>query len=234
MKIRGFIDTSFVDWDGKISSVVFTEGCNMRCNFCYNFGLVLHPQNFDLVEEDHILEYLGENSDFLDGVCISGGEPTLQKDLLQFCREIKGLGLDVKLDTNGMNPKLLKQLIDEGLIDYIAMDVKAPLNEKEYSEVAGVSLNGSMDDIKRSIQIIIDSGLDHEFRTTVVPGVHTVDGVEAISKSLAGARRLRLQKFQPHTRFENLNVKKSQSDEEMEEFAEAARRHIKEVEWRGR
>jgi pyruvate formate lyase activating enzyme len=140
----------------------------------------------------------------------------------------------VKLDTNGMNPKLLKQLIDEGLIDYIAMDVKAPLNEKEYSEVAGVSLNGSMDDIKRSIQIIIDSGLDHEFRTTVVPGVHTVDGVEAISKSLAGARRLRLQKFQPHTRFENLNVKKSQSDEEMEEFAEAARRHIKEVEWRGR
>jgi pyruvate formate lyase activating enzyme len=234
MKIRGFTDTSFVDWDGKISSVVFTEGCNLRCTFCYNFGLVLHPQNFDLVEEEHILGYLRENSDFLDGVCISGGEPTLQEDLLQFCRKIKGLGLGIKLDTNGMNPKLLKQLIDEGLIDYIAMDVKAPLNAKEYSEVAGVSLNGSMDEIKHSIQIVIDSGLDHEFRTTVVPDVHTVESVEAISKSLVGARRFRLQKFQPHTRFEHLNVKKPQSDEEMEELAEAARRHVKEVDWRGR
>jgi pyruvate formate lyase activating enzyme len=234
MNIRGFVDTSFVDWDGKVSCVVFTGGCNLRCGFCYNFGLVLHPEKFDWIPEEHVLNYLRENSDFIDGVCITGGEPTMQSDLEHFCRRVKALGLGIKLDTNGTNPQVLKQLIDQGLIDFVAMDVKARLDEGVYSDLAGVSLNGSMDDIKRTIQIIIDSGVDHEFRTTVVPGVHSKEDVEQISRSIANANCYRLQKFQPHSRFEDLNKFHPQSDDEMEELAQIARQHVKEVEWRGR
>jgi pyruvate formate lyase activating enzyme len=234
MNIRGFVDTSFVDWDKKVSSVVFTAGCNMRCTFCYNFGLVLHPEEFDEVPEDFVLNFLSENTDFLDGVCITGGEPTLQPDLVDFIKKIKALGLGVKLDSNGSNPKSLSQLLDQGLIDYIAMDVKAPLEAEKYSKLAGVNLNGSISDIKKSIQLIKASGVDHEFRTTVVPGVHTKADIEAISKSLAGANRYILQKFQPHTRFEEMNKNEPQSDEEMEELASVARKHIENVEWRGR
>jgi pyruvate formate lyase activating enzyme len=211
MNIRGFVDTSFVDWDGKVSCVVFTGGCNLRCGFCYNFGLVLHPEKFDWIPEEHVLNYLRENSD-----------------------RVKALGLGIKLDTNGTNPQVLKQLIDQGLIDFVAMDVKARLDEGVYSDLAGVSLNGSMDDIKRTIQIIIDSGVDHEFRTTVVPGVHSKEDVEQISRSIANANCYRLQKFQPHSRFEDLNKFHPQSDDEMEELAQIARQHVKEVEWRGR
>ncbi len=234
MKIRGFIDTSFVDWDGKVSSVVFTEGCNLRCTFCYNFGLVLHPEKFDPIPATHILHYLSENSDFLDGVCITGGEPTLQKDLSAFCKKIQSLGLKVKLDTNGSNPELLEHLIREGRVDYLAMDLKAPLVKEKYAGVAGVSLNGAFEDIKRSVEIIINSGIDHEFRTTVVPGVHTKGDIEDMAGSIKGAKRYFLQKFQPHTRFEELNENPPQSDDEMEELAAAARKHIEQVEWRGR
>src|SRR3972149_643868 len=99
MNIRGFLDTSFVDWDKKVSSVVFTGSCNFKCNYCYNFGLVLHPEKFDMVPEEIVLAYLGEHRDFIDGVVITGGEPTLQPDLSDFCRKIKDLGILVKLDT---------------------------------------------------------------------------------------------------------------------------------------
>ncbi|MFV2041199.1 MAG: anaerobic ribonucleoside-triphosphate reductase activating protein, partial [Candidatus Hydrothermarchaeales archaeon] len=137
MNIRGFVDTSFVDWDKKVSCVVFTAGCNLRCSYCYNFGLVLHPEEFDEIHEDFILNFLSENSDFLDGVCITGGEPTLQPDLADFIKKVREFGLGIKLDTNGTNPELLQQLIDKELVDYIAMDVKAPLDSEQYSKLAG-------------------------------------------------------------------------------------------------
>jgi pyruvate formate lyase activating enzyme len=234
MNIRGFVDTSFVDWDKKVSSVVFTGECNMRCTFCYNFGLVLHPDRFEVIPEKLILDYLKENSDFIDGLCITGGEPTLQRDLEAFCEKVKAFGLDVKLDTNGTQPEKVEQLIKKKLVDYVAMDVKAPLNPDKYSDLAGVNLNGVMADIEKSIKLLIDSGIDHEFRTTVVPGVHTVEDIESISKSLAGANRYYLQKFQPNTRFDDLNKNHPQSDEKMEELAKIARKHVKNVEWRGK
>ncbi|GBE18341.1 molybdenum cofactor biosynthesis protein A [archaeon BMS3Abin16] len=234
MNIRGFVDTSFVDWDKKVSCVVFTAGCNLRCTFCYNFGLVLHPEEFDEIPEDFIFNFLEENSDFLDGVVVTGGEPTLQPDLEDFIKSVRKFGLGIKLDSNGTNPEVLMQLIAEGLIDYIAMDVKAPLDSEQYSKLAGVNLNSSIGDIKKSVQLIKSSGVDHEFRTTVVPGVHTKADIEAIAKSLAGADRYYLQKFQPNTRFDKLNENKPQSDAEMEELAEAARKHIPSTEWRGR
>ncbi|RMF89741.1 MAG: anaerobic ribonucleoside-triphosphate reductase activating protein [Methanobacteriota archaeon] len=234
MNIRGFIDTSFVDWDKRVSCVVFTGGCNLRCGYCYNFGLVLHPEEFDRIPEELVLGFIEEHRDFLDGVCITGGEPTLQPDLEAFCRRVKELGVDVKLDTNGTNPERIEQLLMENLVDYVAMDVKAPLEPAAYSGVAGTSLNGGLSDIKRTIEVIIASGIDHEFRTTVVPGVHTREDIEAIAASLKGAKRYYLQKFQPHTRFDELNKHPPQSDEEMEELAEAARRHVPETEWRGK
>jgi pyruvate formate lyase activating enzyme len=234
MNIRGFVDTSFVDWDKKVSSVVFTGECNMRCTFCYNFGLVLHPNKFEVIPEKLILDYLEENSDFIDGLCITGGEPTVQRDLRAFCEKVKSFGLDVKLDTNGTNPQLLGQLLDQGLIDYVAMDVKAPLNPVRYSELAGVNLNGGMADIKKSIKLLMNSGVDYEFRTTVVPGVHTQEDIEGISQSIAGSQRYYLQKFKPNTRFDELNKSHTQSDEEMELLAQTARKHVKEVEWRGK
>ncbi|MFQ5800388.1 MAG: anaerobic ribonucleoside-triphosphate reductase activating protein [Candidatus Hydrothermarchaeales archaeon] len=234
MNIRGFIDTSFVDWDKKVSCVVFTGGCNLRCSFCYNFGLVFHPEKFEEIPEDFIFEYLREHSDFIDGVCITGGEPTVQSDLVEFCRKIKHLELDIKLDTNGTQPKNVEQLLKEKLVDYVAMDVKAPLEEKSYSTVAGVTFNGSFGNIKETIDIVINSDIDHEFRTTVIPNIHTKKDIEDISKSITGAKRYYLQKFQPHTRFDNLNKNKTQSDEEMEELVKVARRHVANVEWRGR
>jgi pyruvate formate lyase activating enzyme len=234
MNIRGFVDTSFVDWDKKVSCVVFTGGCNLRCGFCYNFGLVFHPQKFDRVPDEYIMEYLTEHSDFIDGVCITGGEPTLQEDLADFCRKVKAHGVAVKLDTNGTNPQLVQQLIDEGLIDYVAMDIKAPLEGTKYSRLAGVTLNGSLGDIKKTVDIVIKSGVDHEFRTTVVPGQHTKEDIEDISRSIKGAKKYTLQKFQPHTRFDDLNEHHPQTDEEMEELVKTARRHLKNVEWRGR
>jgi pyruvate formate lyase activating enzyme len=133
---------------------------------------------------------------------------------------VKSFGLDVKLDTNGTNPQLLGQLLDQGLIDYVAMDVKAPLNPVRYSELAGVNLNGGMADIKKSIKLLMNSGVDYEFRTTVVPGVHTQEDID--------------QKFKPNTRFDELNKSHTQSDEEMELLAQTARKHVKEVEWRGK
>ena len=234
MKIRGFIDTSFVDWDKRVSCVVFTEGCNLKCIYCYNFGLFDHPEKFDEVPEEYILEYVKENSDFLDGVCITGGEPTLQKDLLEFCQKVKKFGLEVKLDTNGTNPKLLSKLIDEGLVDYVAMDVKAPLDTDRYSKITGVDAGGLLKNIKSSIKLIMDSGVDYEFRTTLIPGEHTDKEVGRIAEDLGGASRYCLQKFQPQTRFEELNKNEPQTDEEMEELAKTARKHIEQVEWRGK
>lgn len=234
MDFRGFIDTSFVDWDGRVSAVAFTGGCNLRCVYCYNFGLVLHPEKFDMVPADYILKYLEENNDFIDGLVITGGEPTLQPDLAGFCQIVKALGIAIKLDTNGTNPQSLQKLIDKGLVDYIAMDVKAPFDKGKYSKIAATKLNGLFKDITTTAELIISSGIDHEFRTTVVPTHHTSEDIESIAFSLSGAKRYYLQKFQPHTRFDELNTHPPQTDEEMEELTKTARKHIPTAEWRGK
>ena len=146
MKIIGFIETSLLDWDGHIVASIYLPGCNFRCPYCHNKNAVLNPNSFDEIPIDYIESYISENKDFLDGIVVSGGEPTIHDDLQDLLRKIKGLGLKVKLDTNGTNPNMLEYLISENLIDYIAMDIKAPLNTK-YSDAAGVEVN--LEDIKR-------------------------------------------------------------------------------------
>ena len=140
MQIKGFLETSFVDWTGKICSVVFAPGCNFRCPFCHNHELVLQPHRFETVPEEYVLDRLSTFRGWIDGVCITGGEPTLQPDLKDFIRRLKKTGFEVKLDSNGTRPEVLTELAEEGLLDYVAMDVKGPLNHIDYSRASGVPI----------------------------------------------------------------------------------------------
>jgi|TARA_Y100000034_G_scaffold27744_1_gene33328 pyruvate formate lyase activating enzyme len=230
MKLKGLVETSFVDWDGKICSVVFTPGCNFKCPFCFNGALVLDPDSVDNVPEQALFDLLEKHKDFLDGVCITGGEPTLSPDLADFCKKIKDKGFLVKLDTNGATPEILKSLIENKLLDFIAMDVKGPW--ENYSDFAGVPIDGEK--IKESVRLIMDSGLDYEFRTTLVPSLHTPDVFEKLVSQIKGAKKYCVQKFRPGFCIDkSLNTDQKQTDEEMNVFAETARKYIDNVKVRG-
>jgi pyruvate formate lyase activating enzyme len=189
MIISGIQKNSFVDFPGKLSAVVFTPGCNMNCFYCHNRMLISSGNSEELVDEDSFLDMLSDRKGFLDGVVVSGGEPTLQKDLGDFIKKVKGLGYPVKLDTNGTNPKVIESLIDKGLVDYIAMDIKAPFDK--YSEVCGTDVD--IAGIKRSIEILKRGAVAYEFRTTVAPGLN-MDDICEIARSISGARLYVLQK----------------------------------------
>lgn len=235
MEIKGFIENSMVDWDGRIVSTIFTPNCNFRCPFCHNHQLILSPGDYDSIPEENLLLKLRQNLDFLDGVCITGGEPTLQEGLTEFCKKVKGLGLKVKLDTNGTNPGVIEELIERGLIDYIAMDIKAPLVEDRYREISR-NQNGSLiNDLKRSISIIMNSGLDYEFRTTVIPGFHSEKDISDISREISGSRKYILQKFNPENAMDD-DFKKIKPDDptRFEKLADTARNNIILVKVRGK
>lgn len=231
MKIIGFIETSLLDWDGHIVASIYLPGCNFRCPYCHNKNAVLNPNSFDEIPIDYIESYISENKDFLDGIVVSGGEPTIHDDLQDLLKKIKGLGLKVKLDTNGTNPDMLEYLISENLIDYIAMDVKAPLNTK-YSDAAGVKVN--LEDIKRSIDLIESSGIDYEFRTTIVPIFLSKDDVYSIISELSGSKKYALQQFRPdYTLDPALSELKPYPSETIMDLADAAQKVIKTVTVRG-
>ena len=231
MKIIGFIETSLLDWDGHIVASIYLPGCNFRCPYCHNKNVVLNPDSFDEVPIEYIESYISENKDFLDGIVVSGGEPTTHSDLADLLREIKDFGLKVKLDTNGTNPDVLERLISENLLDYIAMDVKAPLNKK-YSDTAGVDVN--LDNIRRSIDIIQSSGIDYEFRTTIVPIFLSEDDVHSIISELSGSKKYALQQFRPdYTLDPALSELKPYSSEVIMSLADVAQKTIKTVTIRG-
>lgn len=194
MEIKGFIETSLVDWDGMVCSVLFLPGCNFRCPFCYNHILVRQPEKLETVPWERVDRYLAGKREWIDGVVVTGGEPSLHQDLNTLLMKIKKLRYKIKLDTNGYRPEVLEELFSAKLVDYVAMDVKAPLDES-CSRAAGVEID--LDRIRRSIGAIIGSGLPHEFRTTVVPGIHTVEAIEKAGESLRGARRWAIQQFIP-------------------------------------
>lgn len=193
MFLAGFQKTSLVDWPGQICATVFFAGCNFRCPFCHNPELVLQDEIDQLPKisfDDFIVE-LHKRKSLIDGVCITGGEPLLNPDLTKLITRIKKLDLKVKLDTNGTNPKLLKQLIDKQLVDYIAMDMKSPLSK--YGETTASKIN--VDVIKQSIKLIIDSGIEHEFRTTMFPAFVKPEDLVPMAKELEGAQAFYLQQF---------------------------------------
>ena len=185
----GIEKLSLVDFDGKIACTLFTGGCNYRCPFCHNSPLIKEQPFLDLNE---ILAYLEKRKKMLDAVVISGGEPTLHKNLPDILKVLKELGYVIKLDTNGTNPKMLKELIEDKLIDYVAMDIKGSLNN--YYLITGVN-NPLLDNIKESINILKKSNIDFEFRTTLVKEYHTLEIINEMKELLKGTKKLYLQKF---------------------------------------
>ncbi len=191
MQINGFQKLTLLDFPEKTACIVFTAGCNFRCPFCHNASLVTHIDNSYNVSEEEIFAYLEKRSGILDGVCISGGEPLLQPDIEQFIRKVKALGYSVKLDTNGSNPEKLIALVESGLIDYVAMDIK---NSKEkYSLTAGAEVDIS--NIEKSVDFLLLGKVDYEFRTTVTDGLHTVEDIAEIGRWIKGAKKYFLQNF---------------------------------------
>jgi pyruvate formate lyase activating enzyme len=172
MKIAGFIKTSFVDYPGKIASVIFTQGCNLRCGYCHNQSLIEENNASTGIQPEEVFKFLAKRKEMIDAVVISGGEPTLQKNLHVFVEEIKARSLLVKLDTNGTNLDILRTLLADELLDFIAMDLKAPLDK--YTRITGTS-RLELASIRESVEVIKNSGLAYEFRTTLCPELEAVD-----------------------------------------------------------
>src|SRR3989339_1577085 len=224
ISVKGFIETSFVDWDGKVAAVIFLPYCNFRCPFCSNGPLITEPEKLAEIPLEKIEDFIRQRRDFLDGVVISGGEPTIHPWLPQLIDRFKQLGLLIKLDTNGASPDFLATHLPKHLIDFVAMDSKAPLNDK-YQLLAGTKID--LEKIKASIRLIMASGVDYEFRTTVVPTLLDETDIEAIAQTLAGARKLALQQFVPgHALDEKLHSVAPFSKEQFADMARAARSHI--------
>ena len=194
MILGGFIKNSFVDYPSNIAAVIFTAGCNMNCWYCHNQNLITTPKKLNNQKKlyNEIFDFLKFRQGQIDGVVITGGEPTLHSDLYEFISEIKKLNFNVKLDTNGTNPDVLARLLDAKLIDYIAMDIKAPLSE--YKSIT--QTNNDIEKIKQSISLIISSDIDYEFRTTFAPPLTTTSLVE-IAKYINSAKNYYIQKYKP-------------------------------------
>jgi pyruvate formate lyase activating enzyme len=191
--IRGRIDTSMVDWDGKLSTVLFFDRCNFSCPFCQNWELMVRPENYPVIELADVLDKLSSRKDWIDGVVLTGGEPTLDpEELRTVIVRIRALGFLIKLDTNGSTPRVLQGLLRDRLVDYVAMDIKAPLDE-EYDPAAGVKVDPGK--LRESIRILRSGEVDHEFRTTLVPGIISEDNLRKIGTELRGVKKWFLQIF---------------------------------------
>ena len=204
MNISGFVKNSLIDYPGKIASVVFTQGCNMFCKYCHNYDLIPTNGSKGYFNEDEILNYLKKARSFIDALVISGGEPTLQNDLLVFISKVKELGLLVKLDTNGSNPAVLQKLIDNDLLDCVSMDIKTKLEVKNYRNLVGGQFSDEqMNSILESISLLKKSEIDVEFRTTMIREVHTSEDIRMICTDIASDKKYTLQRFSPVKVFDN-------------------------------
>lgn len=193
MGIKGYEKLSLVDYDLKLSTTIFFGGCNFKCPFCHNSSLVINYGQSKDIPFEEILDHLRKRKGVIDAVTFTGGEPTLFKDLESYIRQVKEMGFLVKLDTNGSNPYIIKELLKKNLIDYIAMDIKNSL--EKYSMTVGGYVNTN--NIVKSIDIIMNSSIDYEFRTTVIKEFHDVNDMLSIANLLKGAKKMRIQKFVP-------------------------------------
>ena len=192
MHIKGLQKLSLLDYAGHVACTVFTGGCNFRCPFCHNASLVLSPaKDFD-IDEAEFFAFLRKRHGILDGVCVSGGEPTLMPDILDFLAKIKAIGYDVKLDTNGSRPDVLRAAIEQGLVDYVAMDIKN--SPEKYALTAGLDCF-DLSAVRESVGILLEGKVGFEFRTTVVPGYHEEGDIEKICEWIKGADKYFLQPF---------------------------------------
>jgi len=225
--IKGIQKTCLVDFEPYTSCVLFFGGCNFRCGYCHNPELVLNFNSIKTIEEEEIFSFLESRKNWIDGIVITGGEPTLYKDLPEFIDKIKKMGFLVKLDTNGSNPEMVKNLIEKKLVDYIAMDIKT--SPENYGIVTGVNID--IEKIKSSADIIKNSEVEHEFRTTIVPGLVTKEDLIKIGEWLKGSKKYVIQNFREkadmiENRFKNISPHKK---EELDEIREKMLKFFKEV-----
>ena len=235
MKFAHMEKTSLLDYPGRVSTVLFTVGCNFRCPFCYNRKLVIpdeYPEANTLLDEEYVLRVLERRKKYIDAVAITGGEPLMHEDIIIFLSELRKREFSIKIDTNGSFPERLGQIIDKGLVDYVAMDIKN--SPERYNESCGINVN--IDDIKRSISILKEKSkqgkIDYEFKTTLVPGLHTIEDLKNMHELIGDdCKRLFLQPFRNDVPLINpeYNKKNSLNDAELEAFHEAAKGLCKEV-----
>ena len=229
MRICGLTKTTLLDYPGRVACTIFLGGCNYRCPFCHNSKLVLSPGEQEEYRQEDILSFLMKRKGILDGVCITGGEPTLAPELPEFLGRIKETGLAVKLDTNGSRPEIIRDLVRRGLIDKAAMDIKSC--PEHYGRLTGIS-HPDIDAVMESAKLLMECGIDYEFRTTVVKELHSAEDFEKIGAWLAGAEEYYLQEYRDsetviHPGFSPCAM------EEMTAYQKILSRTIKRVEVRG-
>lgn len=230
IKIVGYQGVSLIDFPGRIATVLFTPGCNFACPFCQNPELVNPSAGLSPASPREVEELLETRKKFIDGVSITGGEPTLLSDLPDFLKKLKGMNLQTKVDTNGYLPKVIKSIIDGNLVDFIAMDIKASL--EKYQVAAGTMVDISR--IEKTIDILIKSDIEYEFRTTVVPGLHTAEDIKSISRRIEGAAAFRLHQFSNKQTLDSAYTEVSPYlPEEMENLAKVAGDYVADVKVRG-
>lgn len=227
MNINGLTKTTLLDYPGLVASTIFTPGCNFRCPFCHNGDLVLNPGIFTMISEDEVMEHLRKRSHVLGGICITGGEPTLQPDLIDFLCKLKEFGLKIKLDTNGYRPEVLEEVIKQGLVDYVAMDIKA--GRKNYQMATGIQVD--MSKIEKSVNIM--QSITHEFRTTCVKGIHTEEDFADIANWLPSDSSYFLQSYKLEDAVINKELCSEFSAEELKHFLEIVKISIPNVQLRG-
>ena len=229
MDFAGMQSLTLLDYPGKVACILFVRGCNLRCPFCHNASLVCeNPEN--AFSEEKVLAYLKKRQRILEGVVISGGEPLLYPDLLSFLRKVRELGYAIKIDTNGTNPQRLKEIVREGLADYIAMDIKN--SPALYGKTTGIA-NPDLSAIEESKEFLLGGAVDYEFRTTVVDGLHTPESIAEAARWIRGAKRYFLQSFKNSGNLlapENLST---YSEEQMNELLAIAKRDIPAAALRG-
>ena len=227
-KLAGLQKTTFIDYPEKIACIVFTQGCNFRCGYCHNPELFENKE--PVLSVPAFFEFLNKRKGKLDGVVITGGEPTLHgKDLIEFIKEVKSLGFLVKLDTNGTHPDVLQELLNKNLLDYIAMDIKAPL--AKYKTITRTDIDTKI--IKKSIDIIMNSGVDYEFRTTIVKSQLSVEDLRQIGELIQGAKRYYMQKFLATKILdETLMSEESYTDEEFKNLRTILEEYVDFVDYR--
>lgn len=227
LPIKGLEKTSLVDYPGKVAATIFLGNCNFRCPYCQNKDLVLNHKNMPTIKEEEVLKFLEDKKKWIDGVCITGGEPLLY-DITNFVKKIKEIGLLVKIDTNGTNPELLKKIIE--IVDYIAMDIKAPI--EKYDNVTRVKVD--KEKIKKSIEILKENKVDYEFRITTLPRLHNAKDFERIGEWLKGCKKFAIQQFSNKNPTLDLHYQKEKPFpvEELKKFKKILNKYIKNVEIR--
>jgi len=231
---KGWVKFSSIEYPKKTSTVLYLPYCNFRCHYCYNRDLILNPEGLKSYPEEEVLNFLDERKGWIEAVVVTGGECTLHKELPEFIKKVKEKGFLGAIETNGTNPEMLEKMIKEGLLDFVRMDIKAPLDFESYRRVTQIDDKSLVEKVKKSIKILRNSEVDYEFVTTVVPTLHTKEDIFKIAEQIKGAKRYVLNQFIP--KFGTLDKKfesiKPYQPEFFEEVKEEIKNNFEEVEVR--